>query len=653
MSDVDHGSTDAERGRRYEELVQQIGIALLEAAPQGWVRLDLVATLASSVQDFGLRVLLDNGTAAPMEPPAEAADAFVALRELMYLPGRGAWFSARFMMSPPSEYHMYYNFQNDPVWDPPVPDEVLRKDLERFPRPEDKVPNWVRRRLGMPDLPPNTEPAGVGSMRDLERGVADLLLMHAPTDWTQLRVGYREAGSFVEMLGEVEGLDGRFRPWNPPAAAADEWASMRARMIAPGRGTGPWSGTQMIIEFPIRTSARYITEDPGWKTTPPMPAVLDDLRRFPRKPEYVPDWMRAIVPDVEQVLGARARFREARVFDFREPNGRPVVNRPPVPADEVAGVLRYLNEAHLVLGGRGHDTDLFVPDSAPDVPAGFHTDGTWLWPASIPHYLAKHGVPPEAELVDHIRAANFTPPPVDSATAALAHTALTGEVPAALTGEVPVAPAPADLSDGDRKQLAQIALALSEAGINPRAYSLDGPVDESWCLERAGDEWQVAQYERGRTFAARRFPTLFEAGAYLLGTLTILPARLRAGGADTNTVAALNDWPIQPLPGEPPLTLLTHKRMATLMAGREVLRHGGPGGNLVFTPNTAFPEMSLRAEREAEGSRRYRVTRDLRVLAGTTVPWHGQPGGGRGYLLPRSVGEHLADGSLADITGGE
>ncbi|NGY64103.1 hypothetical protein G7043_34800 [Lentzea sp. NEAU-D13] len=32
------------------------------------------------------------------------------------------------------------------------------------------------------------------------------------------------------------------------------------------------------------------------------------------------------------------------------------------------------DEAHLVLGGRGHDTDLFVPDSAPDVAAGFHTD---------------------------------------------------------------------------------------------------------------------------------------------------------------------------------------------------------------------------------------------------------------------------------------
>lgn len=64
--------------------------------------------------------------------------------------------------------------------------------------------------------------------------------------------------------------------------------------------------------------------------------------------------------------------------------------------------------------------------------------------------------------------------------------------------------------------------------------------------------------------------------------------RLRAGGADTNTVAALNDWPIQPLPGEPPLTLLTHKRLVTLMAGRKILRHGGPAGTWCSprTPNS-------------------------------------------------------------------
>jgi hypothetical protein len=58
--------------------------------------------------------------------------------------------------------------------------------------------------------------------------------------------------------------------------------------------------------------------------------------------------------------------------------------------------------------------------------------------------------------------------------------------------------------------------------------------------------------------------------------------------------------------------------------------------------------MSLRAEREQQGPRTYRVARELRTLSGQTVPWHNQPGGGTAYLLPKSVEEHLADGSLTE-----
>jgi hypothetical protein len=168
------------------------------------------------------------------------------------------------------------------------------------------------------------------------------------------------------------------------------------------------------------------------------------------------------------------------------------------------------------------------------------------------------------------------------------------------------------------------------------------------CLERAGDEWQVAGYERGRPRNPQRFAHLWDAGAYLLGTLTITPTSLRAGGGDRNTAHALNDWPIQPLPGEPPLTLLAEKHIAVLMPGRELVRHGAPTGNLTFAAGTGFDAMSLRTEREQQGPHRYRVVRELRTLAGRTVPWHDRTGGGTAYLLPKAVEQHLADGSLAD-----
>ncbi|MFC4852588.1 TNT domain-containing protein [Actinophytocola glycyrrhizae] len=511
-------------------------------------------------------------------------------------------------------------------------------------------------------------PLGFEEQRDLQRKIADLLVVRAPADRDQIRVMYRATGNHEEMVGHILGIDGKLREWEPPRELVEYYRQLRAGMYREEAGT--WSAASTVVEYPIKISVNYLfEEDPRWLQAPPRTAVLDELEMFPRKPDNVADWMKTVLPNAERVAEVAGRFRHARIFDFRDQGGRPVVNRPPVPDGEVAQVLEYLNTAHVIMGGRGFDKDLFDPNSAPDVPAAFHTDGTWIWPASVPHYLAKHGVPPEADLVAHIRGQAFTPPPLDQDAKDAAYIALTGEVPAP-TAQAPAAPqapaaqapaapqapaaqAPApsgDLSEGDRRVLAIIERRVSEAGAIPEAYRILGSAEGATCLERVGDEWQVADYERGKARNPQRFAHLWDAGAYLLGTLTITPVSLRAGGSDRNTAQALNDWPVQPLPGEPPLTLLAEKHMAVLMPGREVIRYGQPAGNLTFAGDTEFAAMSLRAEREQQGPRRYRVMRELRTLSGRTVPWHNQPGGGTAYLLPKSVDEHLADGSLTEVT---
>jgi hypothetical protein len=190
---------------------------------------------------------------------------------------------------------------------------------------------------------------------------------------------------------------------------------------------------------------------------------------------------------------------------------------------------------------------------------------------------------------------------------------------------------------------------VREAGAIRRAYRILGAEEGATCLERVGVEWRVADYERGKARNPQRFTQLWDAGAYLLGKLTIIPSRLRAGGGDLNTRQALNDWPIQPLPGEPPLTLLDEKHIAVLMPGREIIRYGQPAGNLTFADGTEVSAMSLRPEREQQAPRRYRVLRALRTVSGQAVPWHDQPGGGAAYLLPKSVTEHLKDGSITEL----
>ena len=58
----------------------------------------------------------------------------------------------------------------------------------------------------------------------------------------------------------------------------------------------------------------------------------------------------------------------------------------------------------------------------------FRTDGAWAWPGAVAYYLREHGVPPDPDLVAHIRARRFTAPSeVPEPAKDLALAAITGE----------------------------------------------------------------------------------------------------------------------------------------------------------------------------------------------------------------------------------
>lgn len=107
--------------------------------------------------------------------------------------------------------------------------------------------------------------------------------------------------------------------------------------------------------------------------------------------------------------------RMARVYDGRDADGRPVISRPQLNPSIRTALLAYLESAPIVLAARSFDTDEFVPGER-DVPLNFRTDGVWVWPGAVPHYLIKHGVPPEPELVRHIADRGYQIGPVDERT---------------------------------------------------------------------------------------------------------------------------------------------------------------------------------------------------------------------------------------------
>jgi hypothetical protein len=123
-------------------------------------------------------------------------------------------------------------------------------------------------------------------------------------------------------------------------------------------------------------------------------------------------------------------LRRAKVFDGRKEDGSPLVLRSDLPSvDEIMRVVGYLKAAPTILFGRGLDKDAWSSEDLPVVPRSFSTDGTWIWSGAVTYYLQKYGMPPEPELLAHVRAQNYTLPEVSEEARRAASAQLTGGGP--------------------------------------------------------------------------------------------------------------------------------------------------------------------------------------------------------------------------------
>ncbi|MFF5260122.1 hypothetical protein ACFY4C_14325 [Actinomadura viridis] len=248
-----------------------------------------------------------------------------------------------------------------------------------------------------------------------------LALTHAlPAGWQECLVAYRALGSHSEMPGQFQLAAGTRlpSPFAPPPQVAELFERLRAGMYRPGTGT--WFTAMFRLTFPSTYDVKFDDEnEPSWVVAPPPPAFAEEQRKFPRDAEHTPGWLAE-----RQAAGPEMPI--ARPFDSTDSDGRPVVERPEVPADELDALARYLESAPIVLAARSYDSDAIDPDRPPSVPLTFHTDGTWIWPGAVGYYLRAHGVPPEPELVAHVRSHGFEIPEVGDDVRSAAVAAITG-----------------------------------------------------------------------------------------------------------------------------------------------------------------------------------------------------------------------------------
>ncbi len=278
---------------------------------------------------------------------------------------------------------------------------------------------------GPPSQPGSLDQA---EQQQLIQEIGRVILRGLPPGWQEASIEYRAAGSHAELAGQLLAPNGTVIPLAPPAEAEGLFGRLRDGMYEPDRGT--WISALYRLERPSSYSVDFNGDyEPAWKSVPPAAAFADELRRYPRAGANIPAWLaeHAGIPAATGSATRAPALRTAEVFDGADETGRPVTDRPALAPGERDRIVEYLEGAPIVLAARSHDTDRLDPTHSPTVPLTFHTDGSWIWPGGVGYYLRRYDIPPENELVAHIRAQGFQMPEVDDQVKELAATVITGD----------------------------------------------------------------------------------------------------------------------------------------------------------------------------------------------------------------------------------
>lgn len=141
-----------------EKLIQQIGVALLRVVPVEWQRILIEYRAAGKHIEMSAEVLAADGTTLNWAAPRECAQLFGRLRSGMFEEDRGTWQRSRYLIKQPSSYAIGFDYEEEPRWQNPPPPIAFVDELRFFPRPEDKIPEWMAERVKAAGATPQAAP---------------------------------------------------------------------------------------------------------------------------------------------------------------------------------------------------------------------------------------------------------------------------------------------------------------------------------------------------------------------------------------------------------------------------------------------------------------------------------------------------------------
>jgi hypothetical protein len=696
-----------------DALVKQIGLALLRAAPENWdsVLVDFRAVGRYSEAD-GEVIFADEGVSGWQVPPDITA-LFTKLRAGMYRDGRGTWFNAKYRLDHPSSYNLDYDREEPAWRTPPPPqayaddlqafprsDENIPEWLLRRVSSRPEPPRFRVARIFDGEGPHGRPMVNRPTVPEAERGDLLAYLGGAPlvmpargfdadrldpdgrpvvpiafhTDGTWIwpaAVGYylhnygispelelvghiRRQGGKVPEVDEglrgaaaaflSRGAPGPVPPGQPPAGG-----------MLPPQGPPPPGGVPPVVP----PAVPHVNGRPALPAVPPPVRPPEPTMAVPRPPVAPPPEVAAQArPAVSPPAAAlpsqgppsatidtlRSRLNAlgvpASAYRIGPPEDRAwTMDQTPegwrvgwydrdfvAPAmfEDVADAAAFLlGKIMLDNGRRAAPQPPPEPEPAPEPPAPpaapepgvdestVVAEPVELFTAHTPAAALPAPLPPAQPAPPP-----FTPPPPSFAPAASSF----APPPAAL----PTAPQPAHAAPQPAHAAPQPTLMAPPAAPVTPQPTLAAPVTPQPTLAAP----VMAPEPEPRAEPAAEEPRR---------------------GTTAQSGQPQQRWPIQPRPGEPPLTLFRGKRLVELAPGTEVDRFGNPDGNLTYAVGTPFTERSLVPDWVERPYHTYRVEAPLQVLSGTAIPWFEQVGGGTAYILPASIDELISDGKMVEV----
>ena len=273
--------------------------------------------------------LTENGVRKRLkEPDKQSYSSALILRELQAVPGRGAWFwSHLWMEMPEGVLHQESDWMREPDLNMDEEPDLYHywTELDRYPRDEEFIPDWLRQKLEQWEVERGPAfnrriaeleeefyvlthgPRGSQAEREAARtGELPRMRGGAEFDLARERVRAWLADSGAERIDvDISGLGSsqRINYWltvdgkKDPARADEEVAEaverLRHAQVLPRHGA--WTRSHLWMD----ADKRVLHQESDWMGEPDLgdggpdaDRCTEELEMHPREPELTPDWLR-------------------------------------------------------------------------------------------------------------------------------------------------------------------------------------------------------------------------------------------------------------------------------------------------------------------------------------------------------------------------